>query len=202
MGTIMSLSKFGFVLALAGCLALAEGASAKNLSSGKPPAPKRSAAAVKNPVMLEIAGPGDAQSAAAYQKALETSGLSARIHESKKGDKPLRVQAAVDKTTDLGPYGKAVMTAVPTKPGQMPPALELMVYGTMTKDTSQKVIAELEKVKGVDAKHSTVDAKKGSLRVRISGAEHVTAEDILKAVESAGIEPKLTREGHGKKATT
>jgi sarcosine oxidase gamma subunit len=157
---------------------------------------------VKDAVTLEIAGPGDAQSAAAYQKALESSGLAARIHESKKGDKPLRVMAAVDKTTDLGPYGKAVMTAVPTKPGQMPPALELMVYGTMTKETSHRVMAELEKVKGVDAKHSTVDVKKGSVRVRISGAEHVTAEDILKAVESAGIEPKLTRDMHAKKATT
>src|SRR5262249_12597514 len=129
MGTIMSLSKIGFVLALVGCLALAEGASAKNLSSGKPPASKRSATAVKNPVMLEIAGRSDAESAAAYQRGLETSGPSARIQETKKGDKPLRVMAAVDKTTDLGPYGKAVMTAVPTKPGQMPPALELMVYG-------------------------------------------------------------------------
>jgi len=44
-----------------------------------------------------------------------------------------------------------------------------------------------------------MDVKKGSLRVRISGAEHVTAEDILKAVQSAGLEPKLTKEGHGKK---
>src|SRR5262245_4540887 len=118
MGRIMSLSKFGCVLALVGCLVFAGSASAKK--SGKPPAPKRTAAAVKDAVTLEIAGPGDAQSAAAYQKALETSGLSARVHESKKGDKPLRVMAAVDKTTDLGPYGKAVMTAVPTKPGQLP----------------------------------------------------------------------------------
>jgi hypothetical protein len=201
MGTVMSLSKIGFVLALVGCFALTESALAKKGGS-KPPAPKRTAAAAKGAVTLEIAGPGDAQSAAAYQKALESSGLSARIHESKKGDRPLRVMAAVDKTTDLGPYGKAVMTAVPTKPGQLPAGLELMVYGTLTKDASQKVVAELEKVKGVDAKHSTVDVKKGSVRVRISGADHVTAEDIMKAVESAGIEPKLTREMHGKKAAT
>src|SRR5689334_7343532 len=140
MGTVMSLSKVGFVLALVGCLALTESALAKKGGNGTPPAPKRVAAADKNAVTLEIAGPGDAQSAAAYQKALESSGLSAKVHESKKGDKPLRVMAAVDKTTDLGPYGKAVMTAVPTKPGQMPAALELMVYGTMTKDASQKVV--------------------------------------------------------------
>jgi hypothetical protein len=201
MGTVMSLSKIGFVLALVGCFVLAEHALAKKGGS-RPPAAKRAAAAMKGAVTLEIAGPGDAQSAAAYQKALESSGLSARIHESKKGDRPLRVIAAVDKTTDLGPYGKAVMTAVPTKPGQLPAGLELMVYGTLTKDASQKVVAELEKVKGVDAKHSTIEVKKGSMRVRISGAGHVTAEDILKAVESAGIEPKLTREMHGKKAAT
>ena len=60
-------------------------------------------------------------------------------------------------------------------------------------------MAQLEKVKGVDAKHSTMDVKKGSLRVRISGAEHVTAEEIMKAVETAGVVPKLAKEGRTKK---
>ena len=138
---------------------------------------------------------------AAYQKALASSGLSAKIHENKKKDsKPLKVMAAVDKSTDLGPFGKAVMTAVPTKPGQMPPALELMIFAPLTKETSQQAMAQLEKVKGVDAKHSTMDVKKGSLRVRISGAEHVTAEEIMKALETARVVPKLAKEGHAKKS--
>jgi sarcosine oxidase gamma subunit len=107
--------------------------------------------------------------------------------------------AQVDKMTDLGPFGKAVMTAVPTKPGQMPPALELMIYAPLTKENSSQAMAQLEKVKGVDAKHSTLDVKHGSLHVRISGAEHVTAEEILKAVQSAGVAPQLAKEPRTKK---
>jgi hypothetical protein len=44
-----------------------------------------------------------------------------------------------------------------------------------------------------------MDVKKGSLRVRISGAEHVTAEEVMKAVETAGVVPKLAKEGRTKK---
>ena len=196
----MSQSKYCVALALFVGLVVSVAASAKNVTSTKAPSAKRAAIASKDAVTLEIAGPADAQAVAAYQKALSSSGLSAKIHENKKGgDKPLKVMAAVDKTTDLGPFGKAVMTAVPTKPGQMPPALEVMVYAPLTKDNGPQALAELEKVKGVDAKHSTVDVKHGALRVRISGAEHVTAEEILKAVETAGVVPKLAKEGHTKR---
>jgi hypothetical protein len=196
----MTQSKCCVWLALIACLALTATASAKKIASSKTPLPRRAEAHGKDAVTLEISGPSDAPAAAAYQKALASSGLSAKIHESKKGGKPLKVTAAVDKTTDLGPIGKAVMTAIPTKPGKMPPGLELLIYAPLTKENSQQAIARLEKVKGVDAKHSTADLKHGSLRVRISGAEHVTAEEILKAVETAGLVPKLAKEGHTKKA--
>jgi hypothetical protein len=195
----MTQSKYCFSLALVACLVLTATVSAKKVASTKAPSPKRAEAAGKDAVTLEISGPSDAPAAAAYQKALESSGLSAKVHESKKGGKPLKVLAAVDKTTDLGPIGKAVMTAVRTKPGQMPPGLELIIYAPLTKENSQQAIARLEKVKGIDAKHSTTDLKHGSLRVRISGAEHVTAEEVLKAVETAGVVPKLAKEGRTKK---
>jgi hypothetical protein len=197
----MSKSKYCVALALVAGLALTARVSAKNVTSTKSPSARHTAVASKDAVSLEISGPADAQAVAAYQKALTSSGLQAKLHENKKGDKPLKVMAAVDKTTDLGPYGKAVMTAVPTKPGQMPPALEVMIYAPLTKDSGPQALAELEKVKGVDAKHSTVDVKHGALRVRISGAEHVTAEEIMKAVETAGVVPTLAKEAHAKKTT-
>jgi hypothetical protein len=197
----MSQSKYCVAVALVACLVLTATTSARNVTSTKAPSARRAAVVSKDAVTLEITGPADAQAIAAYQKALASSGLSAKIRENKKGDKPLKVMAIVDKTMDLGPFGKAVMTAVPTKPGQMPPALEVMIYAPLTKENSQQAMAQLEKVKGVDAKHSTMDVKRGSLRVRISGAEHVTAEEILKAVETAGIVPKLAKEGRGKKTT-
>lgn len=195
----MSPTKHCVALALVAGLAVTATASAKNITTTKAPSPRRPAAVNKDAVTLEIAGPTDAQAVAAYQKALASSGLAAKIHENKKGGKALKVMAAVDKSTDLGPLGKAVMTAVPTKPGQLPPALELMIFAPLTKENSHQAMAQLEKVKGVDAKHSTMDVKKGSLRVRISGAEHVTAEEIMKAVETAGVVPKLAREGRSKK---
>jgi hypothetical protein len=196
----MSLSKYCVALAIVAGLVLSAAVSAKNVTSTKAPSARHAKVAGQDAVTLEIAGPTDAQAVAAYQKALASSGLSAKIRENKKGDKPLKVVAAVDKTTDLGPFGKAVMTAVPTKPGQMPPALEVMIYAPLTKENSQQAMAQLEKVKGVDAKHSTMDVKRGSLRVRISGAEHVTAEQIMKAMESAGVAPKLAKDGRTKKA--
>jgi hypothetical protein len=195
----MSHSKYCVALALVAGLVLTTTASAKKLTSTKAPTPRKAEVASKDAVMLEITGPSDAAAVAAYQKSLASSGLPAKIRENKKGGKALKVIAAVDKSTDLGPFGKAVMTAVPTKPGQMPPALEVMVFAPLTKDTSEQAMVQLEKVKGVDAKHSTLDVKKGSLRVRISGAEHVTAADILKAVETAGVVPTLAKEAHNKK---
>ena len=112
----MSQSKYSVVLALVACLVLTATASAKNVNSTKAPSSRKAQAAGKDAVTLEISGPSDAPAAAAYQKALASSGLSAKIQENKRGGKPLKVMAAVDKTTDLGPIGKAVMTAIPTKP--------------------------------------------------------------------------------------
>ena len=191
-------SKYRVVVALVAAMALSGTAVAKK--SSKTPAPRRAEAAGPNAVTLEIAGPADPEAVSAYQKAFAASGLTAKIHESKKGNKALRVVASVDKSTDLKPFGKAIMTAVPTKPGQTAPALEVLIYATLTKETSQQAMGKLGAVKGVDAKHSTVDVKKGSLRVRITGAEPVTAEEILTAVESAGVAPKLAPLGHSKKS--
>ncbi len=196
----MTKSMYYVAAALVACLVLTTTTSeAKGLKNKGTPGTKRSTTDPKDQVTLEIAGPTDSQAAAAFQKALETSGLQAKIHESKKGGKPLKVMAAVDKTADLGPWSKAVMTAVPTKPGQTPPALEVMVYAPLTKENSSQAMVQLERIKGVDAKHSSFDVKKGEMRVRISGAEHVTAEDILKGVQEAGVVPTLTKEAHAKK---
>ena len=51
----------------------------------------------------------------------------------------------------------------------------------------------MEKVKGVDAKHSSADLKKGLMHVRISGADHVTADDISKAVKDAGVAAQFAK---------
>jgi len=170
------------------CIGFASAAFAKNLNTSKTPTPRRSqTTAGSNMLTLEIAGPTDSQAAAAFQKAFAANGLAAKVQESKKGGKPLKLMAQIDKSSDLSPWSKAVASALPTKKDQLPPAVELVVFAPLTKENSQQVIAELEKVKGVDAKHSTADLKKGTLRVRISGTDQVTAEEISKAIQTAGV---------------
>jgi hypothetical protein len=183
----MTNSRYRIVFALLVCLAAAMPAFAsKGLRSKRnPAAPRKDGKNEK--VTLEIAGPTDSQSAAAFQKAFTASGLPATIHENKKGGKALKIMSKIDKSTDLAPYAKVVSAVIPARRGTTPPALELVLYAPVTKDNQRQVVSELEKVKGVDAKNSTVDPKKGALRVRVSGAESVTADDISKAVQSAGV---------------
>src|SRR3954470_2746970 len=121
----MTKSIYHIATAVVACLllAIAASAEAKGLKSkGTPSAKKLARADSKNQVTLEIAGPTDAQAVAAFEKALASNGLQAKIQEGKegkKGSKPLKLKAAVDTTTDLGPWSKSVMTAMPTKPGQL-----------------------------------------------------------------------------------
>ena len=77
----MSKSMYHVLLALVVCLVLAATASAKKSNSSKTPSPRKAEAASKDAVTLEITGPTDAQAIAAYQKALGSSGLSAKIRE-------------------------------------------------------------------------------------------------------------------------
>jgi hypothetical protein len=197
---MMTKKMYCVAIALVACVAVATAASAKGLKSSKAPSPRKSETlAGKDRVMLEVAGPTDSAAAAAFQKALAANGLQAKLQENKKGGKPLKVVAAVDSNTDLSPWGKAISSALPTKKGQSPPALELVMYAPLTKENASQVTTELEKIKGVDAKHSTVDTKKGALHVRISGTDKVTAADVTKALQSAGITAQAGRDAKGAK---
>ena len=60
-------------------------------------------------------------------------------------------------------------------------------------ETATTVVAELEKVKGVDIKHTAADVKTGELRVALNGTDHITAEDITTAVQSAGVTGHFTK---------
>src|SRR5436190_11773071 len=103
----MTKSMYHATLAIVACLAVATTAvEAKGLKNKNAPTPRREAHAGKGSVMLEIAGPTDAQAAEAFQKALAANGLQATVHENKKGGKPLRLMAQIDKTTDLSPWSK------------------------------------------------------------------------------------------------
>jgi hypothetical protein len=196
----MTKKMYSVAIALVACVAVATAASAKNITSTKAPRPRKSEAlAGKDRVMMEIAGPTDSAAAEAFQKALAANGLQAKLQANKKGGKPLRVMAAVDSSTDLSPWSKAISGALPAKKGQMAPALELVIYAPVTKDNESQVTSALEKVKGVDAKHSTVDTKKGALRVRINGTDKVSADDVSKAIQAAGVKVQAGKSAKGAK---
>ena len=82
---------------------------------------------------LEISGPADAQAVAAYQKALASSGLSAKIRENKKGGKAAQGDGGRRQIDGPGSVWQSGDDGCSTKPGQMPPALELMIYAPLPK---------------------------------------------------------------------
>ena len=196
----MSKTIFHLTVAIVACAILSPAAfAAKGLKSSKTPTVKSEANNSKEKVTLEIAGATDSQAAAALQQAFAAQGLTAQVKENKKGGKPLRVEAQIDTTTDLSPWSKAVASAAIIKRGQTTPAVELVYFAPLTKQNQTQVLAQLEKIKGVDARNSTIDGKKGAVRVRISGTDHVTAEDISNAVKSAGVVGHFARTTKTKK---
>ncbi len=187
-----------FTVAFVACLVLATAASAgpKKLKSKRTHTRPGTAIGDKEKLTIEITGAEGPQATAALQKSFAANGLQATVHEgkreSKKGNRPLKLMAQVEKTADLSLWSKAVTSAIPANRGQSP-ALELVMYVPLTKENVQQVVAQLEKVKGVDAKHSTADIKRGTLRVRISGADHVTVEEISSSLKTAGITPHFAK---------
>jgi uncharacterized protein (UPF0371 family) len=76
---------------------------------------------------------------------------------------------------------------------QNTPALDVLIFAPLTKESAQQAMTRLEQLKGVDAKHSTADIKNGELNVRVTGTNRVSAEDIYNAVHSAGIAGHFTK---------
>ena len=151
----------------------------------------------KQKVTFEITG-ADKTQVDAINKALTDHGLTAKLHEGKGKGKPLHLSAEVDRGADLSPWIKAVDAAGATPKSQPAPTLQLIIYAPINKESGTQALAQLEKVKGVDIKHSTADVKMGELHVRLTGNDHVTADDISSAVQSAGIVGHFTKSGKGK----
>ncbi|HEX5470737.1 MAG TPA: hypothetical protein VFW73_02570 [Lacipirellulaceae bacterium] len=177
-------------LATAVCLATATAASAsRNLSSKHTPTAQK----IGQKLTLEIAGAEGPQTAAELQQAFAANGVHASVRPGKKSSQPLKLVAPIDLNTDLSLWSRAITTLVPNRAGHVPPALELVLYAPLTSEGAAPLVAQLQRIKGVDARNSTIDVKKGVLRVRISGTDHVTAADIEKAVKQAGVAPHFAK---------
>lgn len=187
-------------LALAMCSLLATVVFAAPKSPNKRANKQRQATTAdgnKQKLTFVVAG-ADATQAAAINKALADSGLEAKVREGKgkdKGkDKGMHLTADVERSADLSPLSKAVSESGGTTKGEAAPKLQLVVYARINKESGTQAIAELEKLKGIDAKHSTADVKKGELHLQLTG-EPVTAEEISSTIQSAGVVGQFTKMG-------
>jgi hypothetical protein len=152
----------------------------------------------KQKVTFEITGADNSQ-VDAINKALADHNLKAKVHEDKGKGKAMHLTAEVDRGGDLSPWIKAIdTTAAKGKPA---PTLALLVFAPINRESGTQALAHLDKVKGVDAKHSTADVKMGELRVRLTGNDHVTPDEISGAVQEAGIVGHFTKMTAGGKKT-
>jgi hypothetical protein len=173
-------SVLNFSLAFAVCCALATPSFAAKGTKGA-----KKAASNKEHVKIEISGVDSSQTEA-INKALADHSLSAKVHEGKgKRSSPMSIMADVDRGSDLNEWTKAVSTAAES--GKTPPMLQVVLYAPLTTENSKTVMGELEKVKGVDIKHSSTDVKSGEVHVALNGTDHVTLEDINGAMQAANV---------------
>lgn len=179
------------LLTLAACLAFtavvaAAPGTGRSTSTAKHGLSNKPISDIKQKVTFEILG-ADNSKADAINKALAENSLKGKLHEAKGKNKQLHLTAELERGADLSPWCKVVTAGVAAPKGQPGPMLQLVIYAPITKESSTQAIAELEKVKGVDIKHTTADVKNGELHVGLSGAESVTTEQISAAVKAAGV---------------
>jgi hypothetical protein len=186
-------SILNFTLAFAVCCALATPAFAAKGAKGA----GKHADSNKEHVKIEVSGVDSSQSAA-INKALADHSLSAKVHEGKgKKSGPMSIMAEVDRGSDLNEWTKALSGTVES--GKTPPMLQVVLYAPLTSESSKTVLAELEKVKGVDIKHSSTDVKSGEIHVALNGTDHVTLDDINSAMQAANVAGHFSK---GPKAKT
>ena len=74
-----------------------------------------------------------------------------------------------------------------------PPGLALVLFAKLDKESSKAARKALRKVKGVDGKGTSANAKTGVISAKITGKEKVTVANIVAALKEAGIEARVTR---------
>ena len=96
--------------------------------------------------------------------------------------KPQRIIGKFAKDADLGELARAVNGASTPHGSESPPALSLVLSGKkLDKDKSKEVVKALGKIKGVDAKGSSVNVKNGEILVKLTGVaknEEGKAENV------------------------
>ncbi len=103
------------------------------------------------------------------------------------------VTGTLAKNADLGAIAKVVNGTTTPHRAKSAPGLALVLFAKLDKKSAEASTKALGKVKGVDAKKSKADAKKGHISVKIAGKEKVTVANVLAALKDVGIKASLTK---------
>lgn len=107
-----------------------------------------------------------------------------KVTTSPTKDKPTATVDLDLKKKDVGDLAKAIADCqTPHRSTTAPAATLIVEVKGLTEDNAKKLGASLEKVKGIDAKASSADAKAKTVSVKLADEGGAKLEDIKKALE-------------------
>ncbi|MEX2560239.1 MAG: hypothetical protein WD403_10015 [Pirellulales bacterium] len=153
-------------------------------------------------IVLDVYGVECPGCARALTAALQEGGIekASKLAPGRDKTQPVRVEAQLAEDADLSKAATAVNDARTPHRAKAPPALALVLFTDAGEESTKKLAESLEDVKGVDAKKSKADAKKGEIRLILTGADEVTIVEIVEALDQAGIEARTTKKAAKKQA--
>ena len=108
-----------------------------------------------------------------------------------KGKGPVRIIGELQATADLAKMARMVIEANTPHKSQSPPGLAVVLFAKLDKKSARQARQSLRKLKGVDAKQTSVNARKGEISARINGKEKVSVSTMLAALKDAGINASI-----------
>lgn len=101
------------------------------------------------------------------------------------------IEGQLSHTANLSSFASTINAADTPHKGQVKPGLMLEVFCKIDKKSAKTALDALGKVKGVDVKGSITNLNLGTLGVRLSGKDKVSVTDILAALKTAGVQPRI-----------
>jgi hypothetical protein len=92
---------------------------------------------------------------------------------------------------DLAPVAKAVLGARTPHRSQAPPGVALELAAKLDDTSAAAAKGALAGLKGVDAKRSTADPKRGIISVQLTGAANLTVKQVLSTLKNSGIDARI-----------
>lgn len=153
-------------------------------------------------IVLDVYGVECPGCARALTAALQEGGIekASKLAPGRDKTAPVRVEAQLAEDADLSKAAAAVNEAPTPHRAKAPPALALVLFTDAGEESTKKLAETLEDVKGVDAKKSKADAKKGEIRLILTGDDEVTIVQIVEALDQGGIEARTTKKAAKKQA--